>query len=209
MSFRPLAKLADLSLTRSRLPARRLVKIIRVSLPVLLNMGKKNRRRRDKKKPEEPQPGSLLHDWAAAKAETSRMDALRKIEASDPSNARLHLLPKETRDLVVKNRFGRTMDTACLRLRLTTIKRWPRLRPHWRRFQRRLCDNCPACAHLGEPRYMVCSGCGIARYCSEECQREHWPFHQAACLACRDTDSDSSFEIPIESLTPFAHEEGW
>ena len=249
-------------------------------------MGKKNRRRRDKKKPEEPQPGSLLHDWAAAKAETSRMDALRKIEASDPSNARLHLLPKETRDLVVKNRFGgtaggdpvkvsdmlvreirearahsghdafegekeiwdardamaldemdgwaldqyigtvvgmqfyrmmmikrigggrkaigRTMDTACLRLRLTTIKRWPRLRPHWRRFQRRLCDNCPACAHLGEPRYMVCSGCGIARYCSEECQREHWPFHQAACLACRDTDSDSSFEVPIESLDKYA-----
>ena len=66
---------------------------------------------------------------------------------------------------------------------MTTIKRWPRFRPHWRRFQRRLCHNCPACAHLGEPRYMVCSGCGMARYCSEECQREHWPRHQEECLA--------------------------
>ena len=79
--------------------------------------------------------------------------------------------------------IGRTMDTACLRLRLTTVKRWPRLRPHWRRFQRRLCHNCPACAHLGEPRYMVCSGCGVARYCSEECQRLHWPRHREECHA--------------------------
>ena len=30
---------------------------------------------------------------------------------------------------------------------------------------------------------MVCSGCGIARYCSEKCQREHWPLHQEECLA--------------------------
>ena len=216
-------------------------------------------------KPAEPQPGSLLHEFAAARAETNRMDALRKIEASDPSNVRFHQLPEEQSRLVVKHRFGgtaggdpvkvsgalvtyirearahsghdafegekeiwdardamaldesdgcaldqyigtvvgmqfyrmmmikrigrgrkaigRTMDTACLRLRVTTIKRWPRLRPHWRRFQRRLCDNCPACAHLGEPRYMVCSGCGVARYCSEECQRAHWPCHQEECLA--------------------------
>ena len=79
--------------------------------------------------------------------------------------------------------IGRTLDDACLNLRMTTIKRWPRIRPHWRRFQRRLCHNCPACAHLGEPRYMVCSGCGMARYCSEKCQREHWPWHQEVCLA--------------------------
>lgn len=70
-----------------------------------------------------------------------------------------------------------------LKLDLNTVKRWPRVRPHWRRFQRRRCHNCPACAHLGEPRYMVCSGCGAARYCSEECQRLHWPQHQKKCLA--------------------------
>jgi len=69
-----------------------------------------------------------------------------------------------------------------LKLDLKAVERWPRVRPHWRRFRRRLCDNCPACAHLTEPRYMVCSGCGVARYCSEECQRAHWPLHQKDCL---------------------------
>ena len=33
---------------------------------------------------------------------------------------------------------------------------------------------------------MVCSGCGVARYCSEKCQREHWPLHQEQCLACQE-----------------------
>ena len=68
---------------------------------------------------------------------------------------------------------------------LKTIERWPRVRPHWRRFERRLCHNCSACAHLATPRYQVCSGCGVARYCSLECQRLHWPRHQEECLACQ------------------------
>ena len=40
--------------------------------------------------------------------------------------------------------------------------------------------------HLTEPRYMVCSGCGMARYCSEECQRQHWPLHREQCMACQE-----------------------
>ena len=71
-------------------------------------------------------------------------------------------------------------------LSLKTVERWPRVRPHWRRFERRLCHNCSACAHLATPRYQVCSGCGVARYCSLQCQREHWPRHQEECLACQE-----------------------
>ena len=81
------------------------------------------------------------------------------------------------------NHIGRQVDTDCFRLSLRSVERWPRLRSHWRRFQRRLCHNCQACVHLSEPRYMVCSGCGVARYCSEHCQEMHWPDHQKACLA--------------------------
>ena len=80
------------------------------------------------------------------------------------------------------NAIGMSADSQYIRLSLKTVKSWPRVRPHWKRFRRRLCDYCPACAHLAEPRFLVCSGCGIMRYCSEECQREHWPVHQKECL---------------------------
>jgi hypothetical protein len=61
------------------------------------------------------------------------------------------------------------------------VARWPRVKPHWRRFRRRLCTNCRNHRHLSEPRYLVCSGCGVARYCSEACQAADWPHHQLIC----------------------------
>ena len=33
--------------------------------------------------------------------------------------------------------------------------------------------------------YLVCSGCGKARYCSEACQRLDWAEHQEKCPAGR------------------------
>ena len=61
------------------------------------------------------------------------------------------------------------------------IRRWPRVKPHWRRFRRRICTRCPKYALLSEPRFLVCSGCGVARYCSESCQIADWPAHQGEC----------------------------
>ena len=61
------------------------------------------------------------------------------------------------------------------------VARWPRVKPHWRRFRRRLCTNCRNHRHLSEPRYLVCSGCGVARYCSEAYQAADWPHHQLIC----------------------------
>ena len=81
--------------------------------------------------------------------------------------------------------IGKEPGVECYPLTLEIVNLWPRVRPHWKRFRRRLCHNCPACAHLTEPRFMVCSGCGVARYCSEKCQREHWPRHQQDCLTCQ------------------------
>ena len=76
----------------------------------------------------------------------------------------------------------RSVESQYARLSLKTVERWPRVRPHWKRFRRHLCDYCPACAHLTEPRFLVCSGCGRKRYCCEECQRAQWPAHQNDCL---------------------------
>ena len=61
------------------------------------------------------------------------------------------------------------------------VARWPRVKPHWRRFRRRLCTRCHNSAHLLDPRYLVCGACGVARYCSEECHALDWAQHQKEC----------------------------
>ena len=70
------------------------------------------------------------------------------------------------------------MDSA-----MKATARWPRLRPYWRRIRRRICDECGKQVALTEPRFLVCSGCGVARYCCEACQIVDWPHHQTMCAA--------------------------
>ena len=66
------------------------------------------------------------------------------------------------------------------------MTRWPRLRKYWPRLRRRICVNCGTYTlDLSKPRFLVCGGCaegpGVGRYCSENCQAEHWPAHQDVC----------------------------
>ena len=79
-------------------------------------------------------------------------------------------------------------------------KRWPHVRKYWPRLRRRICSYCGkgriegvntrvnaqnTTKLLAEPRLLVCGGCGqgrgVGRYCSEDCQRAHWPEHQKHC----------------------------
>ena len=68
---------------------------------------------------------------------------------------------------------------------LEIMMRWPSLRKYWPRLRRRICTYCGACVDLSKPRFLVCGGCaegsGVARYCSETCQAEHWLVHQDDC----------------------------
>jgi len=68
---------------------------------------------------------------------------------------------------------------------LRAAKKWPRVEPYWPRIRRRICTCCLKQVALTEPRYLVCGGCGEARYCSEACQRTHWAEHQEECPAGR------------------------
>ena len=66
---------------------------------------------------------------------------------------------------------------------IDALSRWPRVQPHWSRVRRRICDQCGRQVALSEPRFMVCGGCGVARYCSEACQIANWGHHQTVCAA--------------------------
>ena len=64
---------------------------------------------------------------------------------------------------------------------LRLVRRWPRFRPYWRRLRRRTCEYCGPRNDLSEPRLWVCSGCGVARYCDEECQANDFSHHAKCC----------------------------
>ncbi len=77
------------------------------------------------------------------------------------------------------------------------IARWPRLRKYWPRLRRRICSYCgKGTFDLSAPRLLVCGGCGegrgVGRYCSEDCQRAHWPEHQKACMKFHNLFEDES-----------------
>lgn len=71
---------------------------------------------------------------------------------------------------------------------------WPRLRKYWPQLRRRICSYCLKgnidFPFVSKPRLLVCGGCGegrgVGRYCSEACQREHWPEHQKVCMKFHD-----------------------
>ena len=88
--------------------------------------------------------------------------------------------------------FGEYLDGLGLRDRpagpefvMETIASWHRLRKHWPRMRRRICSYCGKRSDPSEPRLLVCGGCGegrgVGRYCSEDCQRAHWPEHRKVC----------------------------
>ena len=98
-------------------------------------------------------------------------------------------------DLTLDSEYSALVLAARLRSEgkcaLKAIKKWPRIRPYWKRVRRRICVRCARQVDrsrpvdLSEPRYLVCSGCGDARYCSEACQRADWARHQKECPAGR------------------------
>jgi len=40
-------------------------------------------------------------------------------------------------------------------------------------------SRCSVCLNHGE---LVCGRCGNTRYCSQDCQKQHWPEHKKGCV---------------------------
>ncbi|KAL5525462.1 hypothetical protein ACEPAG_6797 [Sanghuangporus baumii] len=49
----------------------------------------------------------------------------------------------------------------------------------------RVCDTCGTIEQPGQ-RFRMCGGCMITQYCSQECQKRHWPSHKAICQHTSD-----------------------
>ncbi|KAF8639288.1 hypothetical protein AX17_001599 [Amanita inopinata Kibby_2008] len=58
------------------------------------------------------------------------------------------------------------------------------------------CDGCGA----GNARLKNCAKCQVARYCSKECQKQHWPTHKKTCIPF----SPSNTVV----LKPYYHQHG-
>lgn len=90
---------------------------------------------------------------------------------------------------------------------LRAARRWPSLSPHWRRLRRRICEYCGRRNGLSEPRLWVCSGCGVARYCDEECQaNDSW--HHGDCCFNLAREWNGVGPMP-SSLFPLVVSGGW
>ena len=83
---------------------------------------------------------------------------------------------------------------------LKGVGNWPRFRPYWHRVRRRVCAHCAKRVDLTEPRYLVCAGCGKARYCSEACQRADWAGHQKECAAGQPGWNAAEDDEDVEAL---------
>ncbi|KAI0925485.1 hypothetical protein AcW1_007920 [Taiwanofungus camphoratus] len=53
----------------------------------------------------------------------------------------------------------------------------------------RLCDQCGAIEQPTSTRFRLCGGCMTTQYCSQECQKLHWPSHKSICQHTASTMS--------------------
>ncbi|KAI0671333.1 hypothetical protein C8Q78DRAFT_1028367 [Trametes maxima] len=62
----------------------------------------------------------------------------------------------------------------------------------------RVCDQCGSVEqpHLG--RFRLCGGCMTTQYCSQDCQKAHWPSHKPICQHTASQISTAKQPSPID-----------
>ncbi|KAJ7637954.1 hypothetical protein DFH06DRAFT_904745, partial [Mycena polygramma] len=53
---------------------------------------------------------------------------------------------------------------------------------------------CYTCSSPGDPELRKCGRCGVARYCSTDCQRANWSSHRELCYAHAEVFDRSDHE---------------
>jgi tetratricopeptide (TPR) repeat protein len=57
----------------------------------------------------------------------------------------------------------------------------------------------PDCTELGKQK---CSGCSSVTYCSQACQKKHWPLHKTICKASSKEKSSSPKAVTVKPAQP-------
>ena len=145
--------------------------------------------------PEDPQRAISVATAVAmevAKALPPHEESARNAQFSRAVLALREVIVTDVNDSADLNEFIHATDASLRHARIWTPTRvvsamadWPHLRQVWPRLRRRICKYCGKSRRLSQPRFLVCGGCGegreVGRYCSEDCQRAHWPEHQKFC----------------------------
>ncbi|KAI0790028.1 hypothetical protein C8Q75DRAFT_717444 [Abortiporus biennis] len=72
----------------------------------------------------------------------------------------------------------------------------------------RLCDQCGA-VEQPNMRFRLCGGCMVTQYCSQDCQKRHWPSHKTICqhtssqISAAKTGADIVDENLVKNLRKF------
>lgn len=66
----------------------------------------------------------------------------------------------------------------------------------------RACAGCEMLEPSNGPKFATCSRCGLARYCSAQCQKAHWKSHKQDCRAANAQGGTTTDERPFKSRIP-------
>ena len=66
------------------------------------------------------------------------------------------------------------------------------------------CVKCQKIEQCGKP-FARCSGCQLVRYCSKDCQKQHWKEHKALCMSVREFKVDDNAQRNLDSGTYVSH----
>ncbi|KAF8527993.1 hypothetical protein BU17DRAFT_38359 [Hysterangium stoloniferum] len=64
----------------------------------------------------------------------------------------------------------------------------------------RVCDNCGT-VESSQIQLKICGSCKVTQYCSRDCQRAHWKFHEALCKHTQSTIKSARNHYDRDSST--------
>ena len=85
---------------------------------------------------------------------------------------------------------------------LDAVSRYPKDVMLVVRDEYRECSSCSAQIVRGDKNSMMCGGCKLVRYCSRNCQKQHWVAHKRYCSLTK-SELESSVPVAINLMAEY------